>query len=786
MLNLNSMRISTRVAIASALGLPIAFWALGTHTMAALDNYRRAEVATIQNSAANALIAGVYEILIERQYVNNALQADTPATASDLNEIARYRDAARSKIDAAYADLAKHDFPGKAEAFSQFKAALEEAESYRSKSDNAIKLPKAQRDQDVVKNSYRVLSDFVATSQSLWNRVLRSTSQLDPELGRLANIRILAWNMRDTAGRERATISGAMSAKAAIPAEGLVTIRTVRAQVDQLWSLLGANLIESEHPALVKGLQSIKAGYFGKFRTLGDQMRKVSAEGANYPMPLPEWVDTSTPLLATILDVMQGANEASVARTAEFRSVATRELLISIGLLLLGVLLACAAAGFAVATIARPLRALTAGMLELAAGNFSVKLAGLDRKDEIGDIAGAVETFKIKAAEKAQREAEAKAELDRQAALERETLTEQVMNEFDKAIGGIAKAATQGDFSQRVPLDDKEGVIRNIAASMNALCDTVGKVFDETVHMLGAMSKGDLTVSIRSEYQGAFAVLKDNANATVQRLSETMSEIQTAAAEVANASEEISKATTDLSQRTEEQAASLEQTSASMEEISATVRKNAENAHQANAVTAGTRDAAERAGAVVGQAVKAMARIAGSSKKIADIIGVIDEIARQTNLLALNAAVESARAGEAGRGFAVVASEVRSLAQRSAQAAKDITDLITNSTGQVEEGVELVNRAGGSLTEIVASIQNVADIVGVIATASAEQANGVDQVNKALSQMDGVTQQNSALVEESAATAKTLEQQARTMDRRIAFFDLGSAEMPAGAATRAA
>jgi methyl-accepting chemotaxis protein len=786
MLNLNSIRISTRVAIASALGLPIAFWALGTHTIAALDNYRRAEVVTVQNSAANALIAGVYEILIERQHVNNALQADTPATAADLTQIARYRNAARSKIDAAYADLAKHDFPNKAEATAEFKSALEKAESYRRRSDDAIKLPKAQRDPDVVKNSYPVLSAFVTTSQGLWNKVLRSTSQLDTELGRLANIRILAWNMRDTAGRERATLSAAMSAKAPVPAEGLVTIRTVRAQVDQLWSLLEANLAEPEHPALVKGLQSIKSGYFGKFRTLGDQMRKASAEGANYPMPLAEWVDATTPLLASILDVMQGANGASEARTAEFQSGATRELVISISLLLLGVLLAATATAFAVITIARPMRALTAGMLELAGGNFSVKLAGLGRKDEVGDIAGAVETFKVKAAENAQREAEAKAEFDRRAAADREALTAQVMNEFDKAIGGIAKAAMQGDFAQRVPLEDKEGVIRNIAASMNALCDTVGKVFGETVHMLGAMSKGDLTVCIRTEYQGAFAVLKDNANATVQRLSETMSEIQTAAAEVSNASEEISNATTELSQRTEEQAASLEQTSASMEQISATVKKNAENAHQADLVTATTRDAAKRGGAVVGQAVEAMARIAGSSKKIADIIGVIDEIARQTNLLALNAAVEAARAGETGRGFAVVAAEVRSLAQRSAQAAKDIALLITNSSAQVEEGVELVNRAGGSLTEIVASIQNVADIVGQIAAASAEQANGVDQVNKALSQMDGVTQQNSALVEENAATAKTLEQQAQNMDQRIAFFDLGRTEASVAASAQAA
>jgi methyl-accepting chemotaxis protein len=178
---------------------------------------------------------------------------------------------------------------------------------------------------------------------------------------------------------------------------------------------------------------------------------------------------------------------------------------------------------------------------------------------------------------------------------------------------------------------------------------------------------------------------------------------------------------------------------------------------------------------VVAQAVDAMARIDESSRKISDIISVIDEIARQTNLLALNAAVEAARAGEAGRGFAVVASEVRSLAQRSSQAAKDIKDLITNSSGQVQEGVELVNKAGASLTEIVASIKRVVGIVSEIASASAEQSTGIDQVNTALSQMDEVTQQNSALVEQNAAAAKALEQQSHAMDERVSFFRLEAA-----------
>ena len=294
----------------------------------------------------------------------------------------------------------------------------------------------------------------------------------------------------------------------------------------------------------------------------------------------------------------------------------------------------------------------------------------------------------------------------------------------------VVAAAKENDLTRRIPLVGKSGDIESLCGGINGLLDNMVSV---------------------------------------------ISEIKQAAREVTNASAEISTSTTDLSQRTEEQAASLEETSASMEEIASTVKKNAENAQQANQSASTTRDVADRGGQVVAKAVDAMARIEESSRKISDIIGVIDEIARQTNLLALNAAVEAARAGEAGRGFAVVASEVRSLAQRSSQAAKDIKDLITNSNGQVKDGVELVNRAGAALTEIVDSIKKVAGIVSDIAAASAEQATGLDQINKALAQMDEVTQQNSALVEENAATAKTLEQQAKEMDERVTSFRIDNA-----------
>ena len=357
---------------------------------------------------------------------------------------------------------------------------------------------------------------------------------------------------------------------------------------------------------------------------------------------------------------------------------------------------------------------------------------------------------------------------------------------IEEEVDQVVNAAVAGDFSRRIPLEGKQGFMLNLAKAMNGLSENTAKALNELAQMFGSLSEGDFRCRITADYQGMFGQLKTDANTMADRISTTMSDIKAAVREVTSASAEISTSSTDLSQRTEEQAASLEETSASMEEIAATVKKNAENAHQANESAASAREVASRGGEVVAKAVEAMGQIESSSRKISDIIGVIDEIARQTNLLALNAAVEAARAGDAGRGFAVVATEVRSLAQRSSQAAKDIKDLITSSNNQVQGGVELVNKAGTALAEIVDSINKVAGIVAEIASASAEQSTGIEQVNKALTQMDEVTQQNSALVEENAATAKTLDQQARGMSERVAFFQVGDELEGQKAASQAA
>jgi methyl-accepting chemotaxis protein len=403
----------------------------------------------------------------------------------------------------------------------------------------------------------------------------------------------------------------------------------------------------------------------------------------------------------------------------------------------------CLALGLWIAMfkISKPLSRMAERMGILANGNLDVEIEGQMRGDEVGAMAKAVQVFKDNAL--ALKAAEVKAEEQRRVAEE-----ERARNEAARA-----EAARQ-----------VQKVVVGLGAGLERL------------------AQGDLTYRVTDEFSDEYKKIQEDFNAAIGQLQDTIKDIAFSNSEVSSAAAEISTSTTDLSQRTEEQAASLEETSASMEEMAATVKKNAENAQHANQLTQATQEVANRGGSVVAQTVTAMAAIEESSRKISDIISVIDEIARQTNLLALNAAVEAARAGEAGRGFAVVASEVRTLAQRSSQAAKDITDLITNSSGQVREGVDLVNKAGQSLTEIVASIKDVAAIVADIANASAEQASGIDQINKALSQMDEVTQQNSALVEENAATAKTLEDQQTAMNQRVGYFrfegDGGSIKNP--------
>ncbi|MEQ1516797.1 MAG: methyl-accepting chemotaxis protein [Usitatibacteraceae bacterium] len=339
-------------------------------------------------------------------------------------------------------------------------------------------------------------------------------------------------------------------------------------------------------------------------------------------------------------------------------------------------------------------------------------------------------------------------------------------------VAALVNAANQGDFTQRIPVEGKENFFKLLADGMNSLMETSSVGLNEVERVLGALARGDLTERITNDYAGTFGQLKDDANQTAEKLTEIVGQLKDAVESINTASKEIASGNTDLSSRTEEQASSLEETAASMEELTSTVKQNADNARQANQLAIGASDIAVKGGAVVNEVVGTMSSINEASKKIVDIISVIDSIAFQTNILALNAAVEAARAGEQGRGFAVVANEVRNLAHRSATAAKDIKALIGDSVEKVGVGAKLVDDAGKTMEEIVTSIKRVTDIMAEIASASVEQSSGIEQVNQAITQMDEVTQQNAALVEQAAAAAESLEEQAQVLAEAVGVFKL--------------
>ena len=341
-------------------------------------------------------------------------------------------------------------------------------------------------------------------------------------------------------------------------------------------------------------------------------------------------------------------------------------------------------------------------------------------------------------------------------------------------VAGLVQAANEGDFSRRITVEGKEGFLKVLAEGINGLMETSSVGLNEVVRVLGALAKGDLTEKITNDYKGTFGRLKDDSNTTVDKLTEIVTQIKESTESINVAAKEIASGNTDLSSRTEEQASSLEETASSMEELTGTVKQNADNARQANQLAAGASEVAVKGGVVVGQVVTTMNSINDSSKKIVDIISVIDGIAFQTNILALNAAVEAARAGEQGRGFAVVATEVRNLAQRSAAAAKEIKGLINDSVEKVGTGSRLVDEAGKTMQEIVESVKRVTDIMAEIAAASHEQSSGIEQVNTAITQMDEVTQQNAALVEEAAAAAESMEEQAGNLAGAVAIFKFGA------------
>ena len=718
----------------------------------ARESWNRLQTATRISEVANIsgyMFTAMNSLRVDRSAsLRGLLMEKTPTKMDPLLVAMRASD--MPALNSLVAALQSATFPEHDAAAADFAAKIKRLAELQKETEPFFLKPKAERPANMAQDYGNAATAVMDALNSWGAKLIDMISLQDPYVDQLLEIKQLAWIVRNMGGEASVVISNALAGQP-LPKDALITYAANVARLDLAWSEL--NDIASRMPmppSFAAAIDKVKKDYFGG-GFVEERARVLNALVAGQPTGYNSetWAPQSVAKLESLLGVATTTLEIAKEHAAEQAVVARHDLMVQLGLLVAFLVFAGGMMFFVSRHITGPLGAIQGAMLKLAGGDFEAVLPGLERKDEIGAVANAVERFKVLAVEKARGEADAvmarqKAEADRQAEAARSEAEAQA-----KAAAERARAAEEQ------------------ANAFHALGEALGHLAD-----------GDFTIRLDDDIPEAYAQVRDDFNRAIERLHETIQAVAASTREVANAAGEISTATTDLSQRVEEQAASLAETSASMEEISATVQTNAKNAQQANELTHSTQGAADNGGKVVAEAVTAMSRIEESSRQISDIITVIDEIARQTNLLALNAAVEAARAGDAGRGFAVVASEVRSLAQRSSEAAKNITDLIAKSSDRVQEGVGLVNRAGTALSEIVASIKQVADIVANIATASAEQSTGLEQISKALAQMDDVTQQNSALVEENTATAKTLQQQAHDMQTRIASFKLDS-----GAAT---
>lgn len=419
--------------------------------------------------------------------------------------------------------------------------------------------------------------------------------------------------------------------------------------------------------------------------------------------------------------------------------------------------------GFYIGTshLSRPIKKVTHAIKEVADGNFQAEVPFAGRKDEIGEMAAAVAVFK-----------------ENGLAIQRMNAQEAAMraksDDLQSSMSVVVAAAAAGDFSHRINKDYEDESLNQFAGNINTLLSSVDTGVNETRRVIASLAEGDLTQTMRGQFQGAFAELQKNVNNTFVTLQTTMREVRETTEAINGNTNELRNASDDLSKRTEQQAAALEETSAALDEITAVVQNSTERAQEATVMVSEAKDNAGRSGVVVRNAVDAMGRIEQAAREISQIINVIDEIAFQTNLLALNAGVEAARAGEAGKGFAVVAQEVRELAQRSATAAKDIKALITKSGDEVQVGVKLVQATGEALSEIETRVIAINDHIHSIATAAKEQSTGLKEVNTAVNQMDQVTQQNAAMVEETSAATHKLSAEADGLVRLISRFKVSN------------
>lgn len=704
---------------------------------AARAMHANAELGELFLTSAGALAA-------ERGLTNAALAKDSGADSDTIDRISKLRAKSDQALSAAMEEVRiGPDFKDKTQMLAKVQQDRDALRALRNEVGEQWALTALERDSTIAERWVPTATALIMSSQNLRiaAQVVPSTALARTQI--MLDLRQSMWVITEYAGRERALIGGRIAKGASLDTATLATLAEYRGRLEQSWAAIEA--YEKRDFANARVLPAIAAArteFFGTFEELRKAVYSASSQNSKYPVTGDEWIAAATKAIDSLLALSSDIGLAAGGYADQVETDSLETLITSVAILVLALVLGSFAFWIVVTRITRPVQSLTNTMSRLAAGELELTVPSIGRRDEIGQMARAVEVFRQAGAAKRRLEAEAEANRSQ--------------SERDRLDREAQKAAEA----------------ERLQYAMTALGTALGHLAD-----------GDVGHRIQPPFADALDKLRLDFNESAETLEQALRAVGGNAAAIHAASEQIRVATSDLAKRTETQAASVEQTAAAIEEITTAVKDASRRANEAGSLVARTRDQAETSGKIVEETVRAMGEIEASSHAVSNIITVIDNIAFQTNLLALNAGVEAARAGDAGKGFAVVAQEVRELAQRSANAAQEIKVLITASSDQVKNGVTLVGETGNALRSIAAEVQEINRHVSAIVEAAREQSIGLGEINTAVNQMDQGAQQNAAMVEQSSAACSGLAGEAAALTGLLGKFRFGAHQSATHAAS---